>query len=86
MYKLSDTSLSSQRQRLLDWLRKKPITTIQARQKLNIIAPAPRIFELRHNEGHNIVTYRMDDYTFTGHKHRVAKYVLLSGNKKGGSK
>lgn len=72
-------SSSAQLQRLLAWLREKPITTIQARGALNILAPAARIWELRHKEGHNIVTHWVNDVTIEGKKHRVAQYVLLSG-------
>ncbi|CAL7962707.1 hypothetical protein GAMM_40022 [Gammaproteobacteria bacterium] len=75
-----DITLSVQRQRLLAWLReKKPITTIQARAELNILAPAARIWELRHNEGYNIVTNFVEDITTEGKPHRVAQYALLSG-------
>lgn len=74
-----DVSLSSQRQRLLNWLRENGrITTLEARGLLNILSPAARIYELR-QEQHNIVRYWVYDFTSEGRKHRVAKYVLLSG-------
>lgn len=74
-----DISLPAQRQRLLEWLRSQPITTIQARRLLNILAPAPRIWELRHNERYNIVTNFVEDITTEGKPHCVAQYSLLSG-------
>ncbi|MCD2449725.1 helix-turn-helix domain-containing protein [Methylicorpusculum oleiharenae] len=67
------TDAASQRQRLLEWLRQRPITTIQARQRLDIMSPAPRILELR-QQGFNIVTH----WT-TENNHRIAMYVLLDG-------
>lgn len=77
---LNDTSSSAQRQRLLEWLYKQPITTIEARHLLNILAPAPRIFELRH-QGFNIKTFWVRDVTPEGLTHCVARYVLMSGGK-----
>ncbi|MCP5019076.1 MAG: hypothetical protein GY938_27925 [Ketobacter sp.] len=82
---LNDTNLYAQRQRLLTALRKAGaagITTIQARHELNILAPAPRIFELRHDYGHNIQTFRTTANTPEGRPHRVARYVLLNGKYK----
>jgi len=78
-------SLPEQRKRLLEALRIGPVTTIEARHELDIIAPAPRIFELRHNDDYNIVTLWETQETPEGHKHRVARYVLFSGKYKGGA-
>lgn len=75
--RLNSNSLPDQRQRLLTWLTEKPITTIEARHYLNILAPAPRVYELRHNFDHNILTFWTDDITPEGRKHRVARYVLM---------
>ncbi|OGT07193.1 MAG: hypothetical protein A2X78_03850 [Gammaproteobacteria bacterium GWE2_37_16] len=83
---IDDTALPSQRQRLLDWLRKEPITTLQARRLLNILSPAPRVHELRHKDGHNIVTNKIEDITSEGKPHRVGQYVLLSGKFDGSNK
>lgn len=72
-------SLEAQRKRLLERLRKKPCSTIEARCELDIVSPAPRIHELRHGHGHNIQTFWKYDINPGGHGHRVANYVLLPG-------
>jgi len=74
---LNDISLLAQRKRLLERLREKPITTIEAREQLNILMPAARIFELRKNYGLNIITLWTKDCTSQGKPHRVARYVLI---------
>ena len=81
--RMDDITLPIQRQRLLKWLQENPITTLQARSLLNILAPAARIFELRHDENYNIITHWIEDVTAEGKKHRVAKYVLLQGSWRG---
>jgi hypothetical protein len=84
--KSDGSSVAAQRQRLFDSLLQagpEGITTIYARECLDIIAPAPRIFELRHNEGRNIQTVRTSDINAQGCKHHVARYVLLPGKYKG---
>ncbi|MCK4870025.1 MAG: hypothetical protein KAS93_02835 [Gammaproteobacteria bacterium] len=75
-----DTSSESQRQRLLKLLRKRPVTTVEARHSLNIMAPAPRVFELRHNHGHEIRMEMVRDYTPEGFKHCFARYTLVREN------
>ena len=72
-------SLPSQRKRLLEWLREKPITTIEARRELDILGVAARIFELRHELGYNIVTSWVSGKTISGRWHKIAKYVLFAG-------
>ena len=74
-----DISLPAQRQRLLEWLHKQPITTIEARHSLNTLAPAARIFELRHRYGYNIMTRMIKGKTIEGKVHSVAQYSLISG-------
>ncbi|WP_411726050.1 helix-turn-helix domain-containing protein [Methyloglobulus sp.] len=54
-----------------------PITTLEARQKLDIMHPAARVQELR-GLGHDIITHWQTVDTGKA-KHRVARYVLLSG-------
>lgn len=76
---LDDITLPAQRQRLLEWLKHSPITTIEARSILNILAPAARIFELRHNLDFNIITTWIADFDVEGRKHRIGKYFLLPG-------
>ena len=70
----------NQRLRLLDYLKTHgTITTLQARSLLDILAPAARIFELRHNYGYRINKVDIADYTEAKRKHTgIAKYVLVS--------
>lgn len=77
-----DTRLEVQRQRLLSALKQAQsdgINTIQARHILNIMMPASRVHELRHDYGHNIQTIWTTETTPEGNKHRVARYILLAG-------
>lgn len=68
---------ANQHQRLLDYLvLNHQITTLEARQKLDVMHPAARIQELR-EEGHNIITHRTIEDTPLG-RHRIARYVLLT--------
>ena len=73
-------STDAQRTRLLERLRVRPCSTIEARHELDIVSPAPRVYELRHRSGHNIHTYWTTALNPGGRQHRVANYVLLSGN------
>jgi hypothetical protein len=67
----------SQWQRILDRLRTGPLTTLEARTELDVMHPSARCLELR-KLGHNIQTHW--ETVDTGKaKHRVARYVLLSG-------
>ena len=70
----------NQRLRLLDYLKAYgTITTLQARSELDILAPAARIFELRHKYGFCIIKVDIVDYTEAKRKHTgIAKYVLVS--------
>ena len=70
-------STEAQRQRLLAALRRSPVTTIEARRDLDILHPAGRVKELRHNEGHQILTAWSYEPTDCGKLHRVARYVLV---------
>lgn len=73
---INDTSASAQRARLLNRLQAGPIDTITARDELNIMAPAPRIKELR-ELGFAIKTHRVTRVDEQGRKHRgVALYYL----------
>jgi hypothetical protein len=65
-----------QRALLLAWLQTATITTLQARQELDIFHPAARIQELR-DQGHNIITHWTTADTGKA-KHRVACYALLA--------
>ncbi|QJR82265.1 hypothetical protein CA267_016660 [Alteromonas pelagimontana] len=82
---IHSTSLVAQRQRLLEALRERSLTTVDCRNELNIIAPAPRIYELRHNYGHEILTERVTVADNHGRLHpRVARYHLMKNENCGG--
>lgn len=67
----------AQRTRILAALQAAPISTFDARKKLDIPHPAARVMELR-KTGYPIVTHWCDALSEAGLKHRVAQYVLLS--------
>jgi Helix-turn-helix domain len=77
MNKLLSSNAAHQRQRILEWLQQKPLTTYEARQELDVFHPSARVQELK-EQGHNIHTHWTTVETPFG-KHRIAKYVLLSG-------
>lgn len=82
MKKLLSTRAADQRSRLYAYLKEhKHISTLTARTELDILAPAPRILELR-RDGVNIVTQWKVEDTPKG-THRIADYVLLSGGENG---
>ncbi len=70
---MANHAAESQRNRILEWLRQKPLTTFEAKEQLDIMQPATRIFELK-ERGHNIITQRI---TQNGHNN-VARYVLFA--------
>lgn len=75
-------SLAAQRQKLLGWLRSKGrISTLTARRDLDILAPAARIFELRHRFGQSIDLVWVRESTDCGKLHRVGLYVLKRSRK-----
>lgn len=75
----SNTS-QHQRQRIKNQLHEHgSFTTIYARDVLDVPSPAPRVFELRHNEGLNIQSVWTTDKTVQGIKHKFVRYVLKSG-------
>lgn len=71
-------SAQNQRARLLEALQRfGSITTIEARKYLDVLSPAPRIFELRRAFGMNrIKTYRVRQASDCGKLHLVGLYVL----------
>jgi len=72
-----DNSAASQRQRILAWLKSsRALSTLEARQHLDVLHPAARVMELR-QAGHNIATHWRTDHNGRGRPHRVASYVLL---------
>lgn len=74
------TSFTAQRQRLLEALRHGPVTTIQARDELNVMHPAGRVNELR-DQGHTIITEMQWLVDAAGRKHKAGKYFLIRGAK-----
>ncbi len=83
---MPNNSKTSQQQRLLTWLKDRSITTTQAREQLDILGVAPRIYELRHEFDHNITTEWSTYTSGSGNKHKVARYVLQSGSFKENNK
>jgi len=67
----------AQRQKLLQALRQKPLSTLEARRELDILHPAARVQELKAT-GHHIITHWSEEPSECGELHRVARYVLLS--------
>ena len=78
MADLLSTNTHAQRERLLDALRQRPMTTLEIRGQLDILMPATRVFELR-ERGFNIVTNRVVANT-QHNRHKVALYALLPGD------
>ena len=75
----ANTTASSQRKAILDYLRKVGhLTTLYGRETLGIMSPAARVFELR-KDGFPIVTHWITSQDMAGTKHRDAKYVLMTG-------
>ncbi len=70
----NDNSASAQRSRLLAALIKGPLSTLEARKRLDVLHPAARVQKLR-NSGHIIDTIRGTDITPEGFPHRVAFYL-----------
>lgn len=75
----------AQRARLLQRLREKPCTTVEARHELDILGVAPRIYELRHQYGFNIKTHWAKGDNPGGGSHWIAQYILQSGKYKEGN-
>jgi Helix-turn-helix domain len=72
-----DHSAHTQCTRLLNYLiRNHVVSTTECRNNLDIISPAPRIFELR-EQGFRIATH----WTRDERNHRVANYVLIVGGR-----
>lgn len=76
--RMNNTTIAAQRSRILNHLRNSgPLTTLEARNSLDVMHPAARVMELR-QQGFNIVTHRRTDYTDQGDPHVVAQYVLFA--------
>ena len=72
----NNNSAQAQRQRLLDALRKGPVSTIEARRDLDLMMPGTRIHELRHKHGHLIDMIWVQKPMDSGKLHRVGLYIL----------
>lgn len=66
---------AAQRQRLLEALRQRPLSTPEIRRSLDIPAPAPRIHELR-KAGYGIARQWIRTTGESGEIHRFGLYVL----------
>lgn len=73
------SSITAQQKRLLIALQTpiQPVTTLYARERLDVMHPAARIQELR-EQGHNIITHWSTETNAQGHEHRVARYALMT--------
>jgi len=74
---MKSTDAALQRQRILERLRESPATTIELRGELDVMMPAARIFELRHDFGYEIDKTMVQDETKPDHEHTVALYSLV---------
>ena len=79
---IDDTAAAAQRQRLLEALKRGPVTTLEARESLNVYHPAARVLELR-DAGNRIVTAWVTAPDAWGRPHRVARYVLTRSARTG---
>jgi len=77
MTPLHSTSTEAQRERLLEALRRGPVTTIRARRELDVMHPGGRVMELR-RAGYLIATAWTTEPTECGRSHRVASYHLFT--------
>ena len=75
--KAIDNSAAAQRAKALDLLRSGPKSTLQLRRDGDILAPAARIWELKHRFGFDILSHRVRQATDCGTLHSVALYVLM---------
>lgn len=73
---LHPNSKQAQRQRLLAALHRGPVDTVAARRDLDIMHPAGRVRELRH-QGHIIETHMVERPTDCGQLHKVGQYLLI---------
>lgn len=74
---MASHSSTEQERKMMEALRKGPITTLEAANELDIVHPPNTIRRLR-NKGHEIITLWTYQATEDGRKpHRVAQYVLL---------
>ena len=72
------TTCRTQADRLLEALRRFPITTFEAMRYLDVYYCPARVHQLR-KRGHRIATHWQIVVTESGTKHRVGLYVLEGG-------
>lgn len=77
-YKDNSTASNDRKAILMHLKEKQRLTTLQAREELGVMSPAPRILELR-RQGNNIITHRRYERDITGRNHYQAEYVLMTG-------
>ena len=77
---MTDT-VNRQRQRLMDALKRGPISVDQARNDLRIPNPGHRVFELRHSLGVDIATLTAHRKDEDGTQRKISLYVLVADNK-----
>ncbi|MHB1051484.1 MAG: helix-turn-helix domain-containing protein [Thiobacillus sp.] len=68
---------AEQGRRLLESLRRFPVSTLEARRYLDIMHPAGRVQELRESDN-EIDTLRVAEPSEAGRAHSIAMYVLRS--------
>lgn len=73
--------MKPQTEKLLEALRKGPLTTKQIRDRLGIGMPATRIFELR-QAGYTIASKRVEVKNRGGQTCQVAQYRLIDEQEK----
>lgn len=76
---INNNSRQAQRTRILLALEQAGgagLSTIEIRENLDVMSPAPRIMELR-EEGHEILTRTITDQGNTGGLHHCGCYVLI---------
>lgn len=75
---MNGNSSHDQRQRLLEALHRRPVSTLEARKEMDVLHPAARVMELR-KQGIPVETHWTTQDTIDGRPHKVASYVLMAG-------
>jgi Helix-turn-helix domain len=81
---LKGSDSKTQCQRLLEALRRFPVTTFEAMRLLDVYHVPARVLQLR-KAGHSIVTLWQTITTEAGVTHRVGLYVLMPKSAQGGA-
>ncbi|WP_319585290.1 helix-turn-helix domain-containing protein [uncultured Desulfobulbus sp.] len=72
---IQSSTAHRQRQRILEHLKYSTLTTLHAREQLDIMHPSMRVLELK-RRGHNIRTEWTTEHSAGGSRHRIARYIL----------